>query len=224
MQYALSLWFGDWKVLQICPWKRRTSGTWRLWQRWLLQGLEAPHALHKSLIRSHLEKLIIGAFSSPASTFLSLLSDQLLAQVSQLSPPVFQHWMAKVPAATDLLPILFSTPPLTREQPSKRALLVDDNVASRRSRRCLGGWCPIITFFFLQGRNQMQKKMILPALSLSNLLYNMARCRRSTLILQAVDLYIKIKKLKLVHLLRHIWRQDVSEEIFKFYDLHGTTC
>ena len=96
------------------------------WQRWLLQGLEAPHALHKSLIRSLLEKLTIGAFSSPASTFPSLLSDQLLAQVSEVSPPVFQNWMAKVPAATDLLPILFSGPPLKWEQPSERALLADE--------------------------------------------------------------------------------------------------
>ena len=163
-----------------------------MWQRWLLQGLEAPHALHKSLIRSLLEKLTIGAFSSPASTFLSLLSDQLLAQVSQVSPPVFQNWMAKVPAATDLLPILFSRPPLTREQLSKRALLADDNVAA------VSGWLVSDHYLLFPPRkkNQMQKKMILSALSLSNLLHNMGRCRRSTLILQAVDLYIKIKKIE----------------------------
>ena len=34
--------------------------------------------------------------------------------------------MAKVPAATDLLPILFSGPPLKWEQPSERALLADE--------------------------------------------------------------------------------------------------
>ena len=63
---------------------------------------------------------------SVASTFPSLLSDQLVAQVNEVPLQILQNWMAKGPAATDLLPVLFSAPPLKWEQPSERALLAEE--------------------------------------------------------------------------------------------------
>ena len=35
------------------------------------------------------------------------------------------------------------------------------------------------------------------------------------------SLYAKLKKLKLLHLLKHDWRRGVCDDTLKFYDLHG---
>ncbi|CAL1160302.1 unnamed protein product, partial [Cladocopium goreaui] len=35
------------------------------------------------------------------------------------------------------------------------------------------------------------------------------------------SLYWKLKKLKLLHLLKHDWRRDVCDDVLTFYDLHG---